>query len=107
MTIIYGSVIKIKIVETRKDHSDTDERVDDSEDDTNVFENVKKFFAPRGQWNCIFLFDNFIGGKYIIVKIILRIIGNIFTIRTVWKRQLVLLLMQWNKNFWVTFLDIN
>ncbi|XP_071645976.1 protein timeless homolog [Temnothorax longispinosus] len=34
------------VEETRKD-SEIDERVDDSEDDTNVFENVKKFFAPR------------------------------------------------------------
>ncbi|XP_012535516.2 protein timeless homolog isoform X2 [Monomorium pharaonis] len=36
------------VEETRKDHSDTDERMDNgSEDDADVFENVKKFFAPR------------------------------------------------------------
>ncbi|XP_018314888.1 LOW QUALITY PROTEIN: protein timeless homolog [Mycetomoellerius zeteki] len=36
------------VEETRKDHSDTDEKMDDdSEDDIDVFEHVKKFFAPR------------------------------------------------------------
>ncbi|XP_011874597.1 PREDICTED: protein timeless homolog isoform X1 [Vollenhovia emeryi] len=35
------------VEETREDRADTDERADDSEDDTNVFENVKKFFTPR------------------------------------------------------------
>lgn len=53
------------IIETRKDHSDTDGGVDDSEDDTDVFENVKKFFAPRGQCIIFCLLSNFIGGKYI------------------------------------------
>ncbi|XP_072751003.1 protein timeless homolog [Anoplolepis gracilipes] len=32
--------------EARKDHSDTDEKMDDSGDDVDVFENVKKFFIP-------------------------------------------------------------
>ncbi|KAM0735754.1 Protein timeless-like protein [Formica fusca] len=32
--------------EPRKDHSDTDENMDDSGDDVDVFENVKKFFVP-------------------------------------------------------------
>lgn len=43
------------MAETRKD-SDTDERADDneSEDDDNVFENVRKLFAPKGQCNYIF-----------------------------------------------------
>ncbi|KAL0125370.1 hypothetical protein PUN28_004481 [Cardiocondyla obscurior] len=35
------------IAETHNDQSDVDEKTDDSEDDTNVFENVKKFFAPK------------------------------------------------------------
>ncbi|XP_011690831.1 PREDICTED: protein timeless homolog isoform X1 [Wasmannia auropunctata] len=35
------------VEETRKSQSDTDERGDDSEDDVDVFESVKKFFAPR------------------------------------------------------------
>ncbi|KYN04845.1 Protein timeless like protein [Cyphomyrmex costatus] len=35
------------VEETRKDHSDTDEKMDDSEDDIDVLENVKKFFASR------------------------------------------------------------
>lgn len=37
----------------------------DSEDDVNVFENVKKFFAPKGQCNCIFFLFNLIKGKYV------------------------------------------
>ncbi|EFN71111.1 Protein timeless-like protein, partial [Camponotus floridanus] len=32
--------------ESHKDHSDTDEKMDDSGDDVDVFENVKKFFVP-------------------------------------------------------------
>ncbi|XP_070151223.1 protein timeless homolog [Polyergus mexicanus] len=32
--------------EPRKDYSDTDEKMDDSGDDVDVFENVKKFFVP-------------------------------------------------------------
>ncbi|XP_050450903.1 protein timeless homolog [Cataglyphis hispanica] len=32
--------------ESRKNHSDTDEKMDDSGDDVDVFENVKRFFAP-------------------------------------------------------------
>ncbi|XP_018375486.1 PREDICTED: protein timeless homolog [Trachymyrmex cornetzi] len=36
------------VEETRKDRSDIDEKMDDdSEDDIDVFEHVKKFFAPR------------------------------------------------------------
>ncbi|EGI62623.1 Protein timeless-like protein [Acromyrmex echinatior] len=36
------------VEETRKDHSDIDEKMDDdSEEDIDVFEHVKKFFAPR------------------------------------------------------------
>lgn len=34
--------------EPRKDF-DTDEKMDDSEDDVDVFENVKKFFLSTGQ----------------------------------------------------------
>lgn len=41
-----------RFVETRpesyKDHSDTDEKMDDSGDDVDVFENVKKFFVSTG-----------------------------------------------------------
>ncbi|XP_020292361.1 protein timeless homolog isoform X2 [Pseudomyrmex gracilis] len=40
-------VVGETLLEPHTDYSDTDEKADDSEDDTDVFENVKKFFVAK------------------------------------------------------------
>lgn len=49
MNVIYRNIVYTETLpEPHTDHSDTDEKPDDSEDDTDVFENVKKFFVAKG-----------------------------------------------------------